>query len=56
MLANVSGPAPKREKVRAERLTDSNVSDSLRSNCFPSVAGLLPKPATMVFRGNSRLL
>lgn len=45
MLVNVSGAAPKRDNVKAERLTDSTVSGSLRSNCFPSVAGLFDLPA-----------
>ena len=54
MLANVSGPAPKREQVKAERLTDSSVSGSLRSNCFPSVAGSFILPAETCNHGVSR--
>lgn len=54
MLANVSGVAPKREKVKAERLTDSIVSGSLRSNCFLSVAGMFILPAETCSHGVSR--
>lgn len=45
MLVKVWGVAPKREEVKAERLTESTVSGSFRSNCFLSVAGLFVSPA-----------
>lgn len=51
MLAKVSGAALKREEVKAERLTESTVSGSFRSNCFPSVAGLFVLPAECCNQG-----